>query len=160
EQPFFLYLAYTLPHANNEAGKDGMEIPSDEPYSSEQWPQAQKNHAAMITRLDADVGKILAKIKEKKLDENTIVFFTSDNGPHKEGGAVPAFFQSSGPLKGYKRSMHEGGIRVPMIVRWPGKVPAGVVSEYAWAFWDFLPTAAELAGTTGPAGIDGTSVLP
>jgi arylsulfatase A-like enzyme len=160
EQPFFLYFASTLPHANNEAGAKGMEIPSDTPYGSESWPQPQKNHAAMITRLDADVGKILAKIKERKLDDNTIVFFASDNGPHKEGGADPAFFQSSGPLKGWKRSMHEGGIRVPMIVRWPGKVPAAAVSEHVWAFWDFLPTVADLTGTAAPAGIDGISMLP
>jgi arylsulfatase A-like enzyme len=159
DQPFFLYLSYTLPHANNEAGNKGMEIPSDAPYTAESWPQPQKNHAAMITRLDTDVGKILAKLKERKLEENTIVFFTSDNGPHKEGGADPAFFQSSGPLKGFKRSMHDGGIRVPMIVRWPGKVPADAVSDYVWAFWDFLPTAAEIAGTAAPAGIDGVSVL-
>lgn len=160
DEPFFLYLACTLPHANNEAGNKGMEVPSDAPYSSESWPQAQKNHAAMITRLDTDVGKVLARLKEKKLDDNTIVFFTSDNGPHKEGGADPEFFQSSGPLRGIKRAMHEGGIRVPMIVRWPGKVPAGAVSDYAWAFWDFLPTAADLAGAKAPSGIDGVSVLP
>jgi arylsulfatase A-like enzyme len=163
EQPFFLYLAYTIPHANNERGKiegNGMEVPSDAPYSDRPWPQVQKNHAAMITRLDGYVGQVFAKLKQLGLAERTIVFFSSDNGPHKEGGADPAFFHSSGPLKGYKRAMYEGGIRIPMIVRWPGKVKAGVVSDQVWAFWDFLPTAAELAGAKAPADIDGISVVP
>ena len=88
-KPFFLYLAYTIPHANNEAGKQGMEVPDDAPYSDKDWPQQQKNHAAMITRLDRDVGTLLKRLKELELDENTIVFFTSDNGPHREGGADP-----------------------------------------------------------------------
>jgi arylsulfatase A-like enzyme len=159
DRPFFLYFAPTLPHANNEAKKEGMEVPSDAPYSAEKWPQAQKNHAAMITRLDADVGRLLDKLKELKLDGDTIVFFASDNGPHKEGGADPTFFHSSGPLRGIKRSMTEGGIRVPMIVRWPGKVKPGT-SDFVWAFWDFLPTAAELAGVKAPGGLDGQSVAP
>jgi arylsulfatase A-like enzyme len=159
-KPFFLYLAYTIPHANNEAGKEGMEVPSDAPYTKENWPQQQKNHAAMITRMDADIGKLLQKLKDLKLDEKTIVFFTSDNGPHQEGGNDPKFANSSGPLRGIKRSLTEGGIRVPMLVRWPGKVPAGAVSEQVWAFWDFLPTAAELAGAKPPAVIDGISMVP
>src|SRR6516162_1054573 len=149
DKPFFLYLAYTIPHANNERGRaegNGMEVPSDAPYSGRPWPQAQKNHAAMITRLDADVGKLLERLKVLGLDEQTIIFFSSDNGPHKEGGADPKFFQSAGALRGHKRDLTEGGIRVPMIVRWPGKIKAGTVSDQVWAFWDFLPTAAELAG--------------
>jgi arylsulfatase A-like enzyme len=158
--PFFLYLAYTLPHANNEAGKKGMEIPSDEPYSKENWPEAQRNHAAMITRLDRDVGRIFDKLKELGIDDETIVFFTSDNGPHQEGGADPNFFNSSGLLRGIKRSMHDGGIRVPMIVRWPGKIPAGKTNPHVWAFCDFLPTALELAGGESPKSIDGISVAP
>jgi arylsulfatase A-like enzyme len=160
DRPFFLYLAYTIPHANNEAGKNGMEVPDDAPYTNKDWPQAQKNHAAMITRLDRDVGRLLKRLKELGLDEKTIVFFSSDNGPHKEGGADPKFFTSSGPLRGYKRDMTEGGIRVPMIVRWPGHVPAGGVSDQVWAFWDFLPTAAELAGSKPPKDIDGLSMVP
>ena len=159
-QPFFLYLAYTIPHANNEAGKQGMEVPSDEPYSKEPWPQQQRNHAAMITRLDRDVGRLLEKLRELGLDEHTVVFFTSDNGPHREGGNDPTFFRSSGPLRGIKRSMHDGGIRVPMIVRGPGRVPAGKTSDHVWAFWDVLPTAAELAGAKAPGGLDGRSVVP
>lgn len=159
-RPFFLYLAYTIPHANNEAGKEGMEVPSDEPYSKEPWPQAQKNQAAMITRMDRDIGRLFEKLRELGLDEDTIVFFSSDNGPHREGGGDPFFFRSSGPLRGFKRSLHEGGVRVPTIVRGPGRVPAGKTSDQVWAFWDFLPTAAELAGAKAPAGLDGISVVP
>jgi arylsulfatase A-like enzyme len=160
DKPFFLYLAYTIPHANNEAGKQGMEVPSDAPYTEKPWPQQQKNHAAMITRLDADVGKLVKRLQELKLDDKTIIFFSSDNGPHREGGADPKFFGSSGPLRGIKRDLYEGGIRVPMIVRWPGRIKAGAVSEQAWAFWDFLPTAAELAGAKIPEKLDGISLVP
>ena len=159
-QPFFLYLAYTLPHANNEAKAQGMEVPSDAPYSTEPWPQQEKNKAAMITRLDRDVGRLLDKLAQLHLDRDTIVFFTSDNGPHKEGGVDPNFFHSSGPLRGIKRDLYEGGIRVPMIVRWPGKIARGQVSRQVWAFWDFLPTAAQLAGVRPPEGLDGISILP
>ena len=129
-RPFFLYLAYTIPHANNEEGQrtgNGMEVPSDVPYSDQPWPPAEKNKAAMITRLDAYVGQLLDKLKELKIDESTIVFFSSDNGPHKEGGVDPKFFQSAGPLRGIKRDLYEGGIRVPLIVRWPGKIKAGTI---------------------------------
>jgi arylsulfatase A-like enzyme len=160
EKPFFLYLAYTIPHANNEAGKEGMEVPSDAPYSDRPWPQPQKNHAAMITRLDHDIGRLFKKLKEQGLDENTIVFFSSDNGPHKEGGADPKFFSSSGPLRGFKRDLTEGGIRVPLLVRWPGKIKAGAVSDQVAAFWDVLPTLAELGRAKAPAGLDGISLVP
>ncbi len=162
ENPFFLYLAYTLPHANNERGRvlgDGMEVPSYEPYEDKPWPNPQKGHAAMISRLDRDVGRLLRRLAELGLAENTIVFFSSDNGPHKEGGADPAFFKSSGPLRGYKRDLYEGGIRVPMIVWGPGRIPAGKTSDTVWAFWDFLPTAAEIAGCAAPDGIDGISAF-
>jgi arylsulfatase A-like enzyme len=160
EQPFFLYLALTVPHANDEAGKNGMEVPDDKPYSDRDWPQVEKNKAAMITRMDADVGRLLDKLKALGLDERTIVFFTSDNGPHREGGVDPAFFHASGPLRGIKRDLYEGGIREPMIVRWPGRIAAGQVSDFVWAFWDFLPTAAELAGAAAPSNFDGISVVP
>jgi arylsulfatase A-like enzyme len=160
DRPFFLCLSLTQPHANNEAGKRGMEIPSDEPYSSESWPQAQKNHAAMITYLDRTVGAVMAKLDALELSDDTIVFFTSDNGPHREGGADPEFFDSSGPLRGIKRDLYDGGIRVPMIARWPGKIAAGSVSDQVWAFWDALPTLAELAGAEAPSDIDGISIVP
>lgn len=162
-QPFFLFLSYTLPHANNEEGKrsgNGMQVPSDAPYAAQPWPQPEKNKAAMITRMDADIGRILAKLKELKIEDNTVVFFTSDNGPHKEGGVDPKILNSSGPLRGIKRDLTEGGIRVPMIVRWPGRIQPGQVSDFVWAAWDFLPTAAEIGRVTPPKGLDGFSVLP
>ncbi|HUT34428.1 MAG TPA: arylsulfatase [Planctomycetota bacterium] len=160
DKPFFLYLALTIPHANNEAGRLGMEVPSDEPYTKEDWPQPQKNMAAMVTRMDRDLGRLFDHLKKLGLDDDTIVFFTSDNGPHHEGGNNPDFFDSNGPLRGIKRDLYEGGIRVPMIVRWPGKAKAGTTSDLPWAFWDFLPTACDIAGAEPPKGIDGISVLP
>jgi len=162
-RPFFLYLAYTIPHANNEEGArsgNGMQVPSDAPYSAESWPQTEKNKAAMISRLDADVGKVLDKLKELKIDNNTVIFFSSDNGPHKEGGVDPAFFNSAGPLRGVKRDLYEGGIRVPLIVRWPGTVQPGRVSDRPFAFWDVFPTVAEIARTNAPPQLDGISMLP
>ncbi len=160
EGPFFLYLVFTIPHANNEAGKEGMEVPSLEPYADRDWPNPQKGHAAMITRMDGDIGRLMAKLKALGIDENTFVFFSSDNGPHKEGGADPDFFSSSGPLRGYKRALYEGGIRVPTIARWPGKIKAGSVTDHVSAFWDFLPTCCDLAGIKTPDGIDGLSMVP
>ena len=162
-RPFFLYLAYTIPHANNEEAKrsgNGMQVPDDAPYSSEAWPQTEKNKAAMITRLDRDIGSLIAKLQELRIDENTVIFFTSDNGPHQEGGVDPKFFQSGGPLRGIKRDLYEGGIRVPMIVYWPAKIKTGRVSQQVWSFWDFLPTAAEIALVKPPEKIDGISMLP
>jgi arylsulfatase A-like enzyme len=160
DKPFFLYLAFTIPHANNEAGNEGMEVPSLEPYADKDWPEPQKGHAAMITRMDGDVGRLMAELKQLKLDKNTLVMFSSDNGPHKEGGGDPAFFNASGPLRGYKRALYEGGIRVPLIARWPGRIKAGLVSGHVSAFWDFLPTCCELAGIKAPEGIDGISMVP
>lgn len=162
-RPFFLYFSVTLPHAHNALGRetgDGMEVPDYGIYADKDWPSPQKGHAAMITRLDEGVGKTLALLEELNLADETIVFFTSDNGPHKEGGADPTFFKSSGPLRGIKRDLYDGGIRVPMIVRWPGRIEAGSVSDFVWAHWDFPSTAAEIAGTEMPEGIDGRSVLP
>ncbi len=158
EGPFFLYLAYTIPHALSENKEDGMTVPSDYPYSATDWPQNQKNHAAMITRMDRDIGKLFALLKDLGIDDNTVVFFSSDNGTHKEGGAKPEFFHSSGPLRGIKRDLYDGGIRVPMIVRWPGMIPTGLTSDQVWAFWDFLPTACRLAGVPAPGGIDGMDI--
>jgi arylsulfatase A-like enzyme len=162
-RPFFLYLAYTIPHANNEEGRrtgNGMQVPSDAPYSDQAWPAVEKNKAAMITRLDGYIGQLLDKLKDLKVEDNTIIFFSSDNGPHKEGGVAPKFFQSGGTLRGIKRDLYEGGIRVPLIVRWPGKIKPGTVNDQPWAFWDFLPTAAALARAAVPEKLDGLSLLP
>ncbi len=158
--PFYLYLSYTIPHANNEAGSEGMEVPSDAPYSNENWPQQQKNQAAMITRLDGYVGKLLDKLKELVIDDNTLVIFTSDNGPHRENGGDPAFFNSNGPLRGIKSDLYEGGIRVPLVARWPARIKDWMISNHISAFWDFLPTALDIAGATKPKSIDGISYLP
>jgi len=162
EDPFFLYLAYTLPHFSDYPADspDHYMVPSDEPYTDRDWPQIAKNYAAMITRMDRDVGRIMELIKKLGIDENTIVFFTSDNGAYLGAAPPREFFDSNGPLRGGKRDLYEGGIRIPMIARWPGKVPAAKVSDQIWAFWDFLPTAAELAGLPAPKDIDGISMLP
>jgi arylsulfatase A-like enzyme len=162
-RPFFLYLANIIPHANNEEARrsgNGMQVPSDAPYSSEPWPQPEKNEAAMITRLDADVGKLMDKLKELKIDRDTVLIFSSDNGPHKEGGVDPNFFQSAGPLRGTKRDLYEGGIRVPFIVRWPAQIKPGQVSDFIGAFWDFMPTLAEIGNAKCPTNIDGISFVP
>jgi len=162
-KPFFLYFATIAPHANNEktrATGEGNEVPSDSPYTQQPWPQAEKNKAAMITRLDADIGILLARLKELGLEEKTLVLFASDNGPHKEGGNDPAFFRSSGPFRGWKRSLTEGGIRTPAIASWPGVIKAGGTSDHVWAFWDFLPTVCDLVGEQTPQGLDGLSILP
>lgn len=159
-KPFFLYLAFTLPHANNEGKQDGMEVPDVGEYKDLDWPENQKRHAAMISRLDRDVGRVLERLKQNGLDQNTLVFFASDNGPHREGGNNPDFNRSSGPLRGIKRSMYEGGIRVPFIARWPGKIKAGTKSDFVGYFADLLPTLAEVAGVPSPQGLDGISFLP
>jgi arylsulfatase A-like enzyme len=162
-RPFFLCLNYNIPHANNEEGKrtgNGMQVPSDAPYSNEPWSQIEKNKAAMITRMDADIGRIMDSLEKYKIDTNTVIFFTSDNGPHAEGGVDPQFHKSSGGLRGKKRDLYEGGIRVPMIVRWPAQLEGGQVSDFPWAHWDFLPTAADIAQTKAPKAIDGISLYP
>jgi arylsulfatase A-like enzyme len=160
DQPFFLYLACTLPHANNEAGKNGMEVPDLGLFRDKPWPEPQKRLAAMITHLDNDVGQVLDRLKTLGLDQNTLVCFSSDNGPHREGGNNPDFFHSSGGLRGIKRALYEGGIRVPFLARWPGHIPAGRICDSVGWFADFLPTAAKLAGVASPTNIDGVSLLP
>lgn len=163
ERPFFLYLAYTLPHANNELTRktgNGMEVPSDAPYSREAWTPQQRNYAAMVTRLDADVGELLRLLKELDIDRETLVLFTSDNGPQgrDEGGYDQTLFDSNGPFRGLKRELYEGGIRVPLIARWPGRVRAGAVSAFPVTLCDFMPTAAALAGARQSFETDGLSL--
>lgn len=162
DDPFFLYLPYTIPHYSDYPPESPMSqiVPSDEPYTNRDWPQTEKNYAAMITRMDRDVGRIMDLVKSLGLDENTLIVFTSDNGPCKTDSHDPEFFNSTGPFRGYKRDLNEGGIRIPMIARWPGKIPAGRTSDQVWAFWDVMPTLAEIAGLPVPTGIDGISMLP
>jgi arylsulfatase A-like enzyme len=150
----------TQPHANNESNPIGLEVPDPGRYADRDWPEAMKLFAALVTRLDEDVGAILAELDTLGLAENTLVIFSSDNGPHRESGAEPAFFNSAGGLRGIKRDLYEGGIRVPFLVRWPGRVPAGRSEDKPIHFADVLPTLAALTGAEPPAGIDGTNVLP
>lgn len=160
EKPFFLFLPFTFPHTNNELGNaigDGMEVPDYGSFAGKDWPNPEKGQARMIEMLDRDTGRILDKLKELRVDNNTVVFFTSDNGPHSEGGHEMEFFDSNGPLRGLKRDLYEGGIRVPMLARWPGHIKPGQVSGEPWAFWDVLPTCADLAGVLWPENIDGLS---
>ncbi len=161
--PFFLYLALTIPHANNErtgATRDGQEVPAYGVYQDMPWPDPAKGQAAMITRMDGDVGRLLRRLADLGIDRQTVVMFTSDNGPHNEGGFDPKLFHPSGPLRGMKRDMYEGGIRVPLIVRWPGTTPAGTETAQVGYFGDLMATAAELAGLDCPAGLDSVSFVP
>ena len=166
-QPFFLYLTPTIPHADlilpeGELGQyDGMfnEVPyPGHGYTAQPKPKA--TFAAMVSRLDRDVQRIMDILEEKGILENTIVIFTSDNGTHVEGGHDPEAFNSNGPFRGYKRDLYEGGIRTPFIVCWPGVVKPGTVSFHISAFWDFLPTICELTGKPVPERVDGISYLP
>jgi arylsulfatase A-like enzyme len=158
-RPFFLCVVYPLPAANTDRQGNGMEVPNDEPYGSKPWPQPEKNKAAMITRLDADIGRILDKLRETGQETNTVILFTSDNGPHSEGGVQAKFLHSAGAFRGIKRDLYEGGIRVPLIARWPTAIPAGRVSSEPWASWDILPTIEGIASATATTNIDGISYL-
>jgi arylsulfatase A-like enzyme len=158
--PFFLYLAMTIPHANNEAGRKGMEVPDLGEYADKDWPAPQKGTAAMITRMDRDIGRLFDRLKRHGIDDRTVVMFTSDNGPHAEGGNNPHFFDSNGPLRGIKRDLYDGGIRVPMIARWPGQIEAGATNGHIGYFGDLMATAAELAGIETPSGLNSISLVP
>ncbi len=188
EKPFFAYIPMVIPHAELIAPEDSFliiydsqfeEIPwgfdniTDDPHQGNEYGTSNfevrgyapvKNpraiFAAMVARLDFHVGEILNLIDELGIAENTIVIFTSDNGPHQEGGADPDFFDSNGGLRGHKRDLYEGGIRVPMIVKWPAKIKTATKTNHISAFWDVLPTLAEAAGVTTPENIDGISFLP
>ena len=158
DTPFFFYAAYTLPHFSSKSeDADGLAVPSTEPYSDRDWDDKSKKYAAMIHMLDRDVGRLVDLIDELGLTENTLVIFTSDNGGH---ATVTKRFQTSGPLRGFKRNLTEGGIRVPFIARWPGTVPASRISSEVIAFQDMLPTFAELTGARIPEqlALDGISV--
>lgn len=148
--PFFLYLPYTIPH-----GK--YQVPENLTYAGQPWSETNKNYAAMISRMDTDIGKIFSLLDSLGLDENTLVFFASDNGGT---GGPGRFFESNAPFRGAKTDLYEGGIRIPLIVRWPEKIQAGTVSNHVSAFWDFLPTICDLLNTDPPTGTDGISYLP
>ncbi|WP_339917801.1 arylsulfatase [Yeosuana marina] len=160
DRPFFLYLPITIPHVNDEAPEGFlMEVPDLEPYEKETWSRETKAYASMITRMDKGIGEIFNKLKEQGLDGNTLVIFTSDNGPI-QGEEPTEFLDSNGPLKGGKRDLYEGGIRVPFIARWPEKIKINTESNLISAFWDFLPTVCEIANVKTPSNIDGISYLP
>lgn len=177
DRPFFMYYPMIQPHAEMFApekylakyrgkflpekpykGVDGGPDFRRKEYGSQAEPHAA--FAAMVETMDENVGALMAKLAELGIADNTLVIFTSDNGPHREGGHDPDYFKSSGGLRGYKRDLYEGGIRVPMIACWPGKIPAGSVSDHISAFQDVLPTMAQLTGQPTPKGIDGVSFLP
>ncbi|MDF1753547.1 MAG: arylsulfatase [Verrucomicrobiales bacterium] len=163
ENPFFLYYALNIPHANNEAARgtgDGQEIPDYGIFADENWTNPNKGFAAMNTMMDRDVGRLIDMLKKHGIEKNTLIIFTSDNGHHKEGGNDPEFFNSNGDLRGMKRELTEGGIRVPTIAWWPGKIPAGSVSDHAAQFADFMATACELAGVETPENTQSTSFVP
>ncbi len=180
-RPFFVYLNYTVPHAELRvpddsfepfrgrfpetpfvnAAADGRQTGASPEVASlgyRSQPAPRAAFAAMIARMDRDIGRLVDRLGTRGIDRQTLVMFTSDNGPHREGGADPAFFKSSGPLRGIKRDLYEGGIRVPNIARWTGTIPAGRVSDQVWAHWDVLPTLADLARAKTPAGLDGMSM--
>jgi arylsulfatase A-like enzyme len=152
-----------VPHANNERNrtlKDGTEVPDLGPYADKDWPAQDKGQAAMITRMDSYVGRMMDELRKQGLAENTLVIFTSDNGPHNEAGHNVQRFAPSGPFSGLKRSLTDGGIRVPAIAWWPGKVAAGAEQKHAAYFGDWMATACELSGAALPAGRDSISFAP
>jgi arylsulfatase A-like enzyme len=179
-RPFFVYLNYTVPHAELRLPADALaaaagKYPEAKPYVNAAadgrpagWqdvsigyrsqPTPRAAFAAMIQRMDRDIGGLVDLIRARGIEERTLVMFVSDNGPHQEGGADPVFFKSSGGLRGIKRDLYEGGIRVPMIAQWTGTIPAGRVSDAPWAHWDMFPTLAELSGAATPANLDGRSM--
>lgn len=169
DEPFFAMLTYTLPHAELNLPHDSIyhiyenmfeETPYSGGYHESEKPRA--SFAAMVSLLDKYVGEVMSELKELGIDDNTIIIFTSDNGPHTEGGADPKFFNSSGPLRGVKRDLYEGGVRVPMIVRFPNHIKEGITTNHISAFWDIMPTLADLTHTTLPTNVntDGISFLP
>ncbi|MDC0308059.1 MAG: arylsulfatase [Planctomycetaceae bacterium] len=169
EKPFFLYLPFAIPHLSIQVTEESLneykgKIPEEEyvhkGYLEHPFPRA--GYAAMVTHMDRDVGKVMTLVEKLGLDDNTIIFFTSDNGPTYDrlGGSDSDFFASAGQFKGLKGSLYEGGIRVPLVARWPGKIVPGTISHHRSAFWDVMPTLTDIAGADAPVGIDGLSFAP
>jgi uncharacterized sulfatase len=162
DRPFFLFWAITIPHANNEARRalgNGQEVPGFGVYADRPWPSQDKGHAAMITLMDADVGRLIDMLKELGIDDNTLVLFTSDNGPHHEGGQDVKRFDPNGPLRGMKRDLYEGGIRVPLVARWPNHISVGRTTDHISYFGDVLATLADATGQPIPENLDSISML-
>jgi arylsulfatase len=168
QEPFFLYVPFTVPHAALQVPEDSLSEYADAfpetPYTGDQGylphPKPRAAYAAMVTRMDREIGSILDLLGQLGLEEDTLVLFTSDNGPTFNGGTDSEFFESADGLRGLKTELYEGGIRVPLVARWPGRIPAGLVSDLPSAFWDFLPTFAELTGQAPTVPADGMSILP
>jgi arylsulfatase len=168
DRPFFLYLPFPVPHVALQVPEESVREYAgrfpEKPYLGDKGylphPTPRAAYAAMITRMDREIGRIVALLRELDLAGDTLIIFTSDNGPTFNGGTDSEFFNSAGPFRGLKGSVYEGGIRVPMIACWPGRIAAGEVSGHISAFWDFKPTFQELAGGPMPPGIDGISLLP
>ncbi len=168
DHPFFLYLPFPVPHAAIQVPDDSLEEYEDafpeKPYLGDKGylphPKPRAGYAAMITRMDREIGRIMSLLEALDLDQNTLVMFSSDNGPTFNGGTDSAFFESAGPLRGLKTMLYEGGIRVPLIARWPGKIEPGGVTDHVSAFWDILPTITHVLGIDPPPDVDGISFLP
>lgn len=171
DAPFFLYLALNVPHANNEANgmlehmpeanrpQQGQEVPDLGPYAGNGWRGPDQGQAAMITRMDRQIGELVAQLEALGIADDTLIMFTSDNGPHAEGGNRPAFFDANGPYRGIKRDLYDGGIRVPMITYWPGTI-SPATTDLISGFQDILPTFADLAQVDVPQGVNGISFKP
>ncbi|HEX4130265.1 MAG TPA: arylsulfatase [Pirellulales bacterium] len=169
DSPFFLYLAFTIPHLSLQVPEDSLSeyrgrwpetpVTDSKHYANHSEPRAA--YAAMITRMDRDIGRLMALLKHLQIDDNTLVMFASDNGAvFPLSGTDPEFFQSTAKLRGYKQDLYEGGIRTPMLARWPGHIQPGSTSDFIGAFWDILPTFCELTGVEAPSDIDGISIVP
>ena len=166
---FFLFLPFTIPHLSIQVPEESLNeyrgnIP-EEPYNHRSYlehPFPRAAYAAMISHMDRGIGEILSLLSELGLEKDTLVLFSSDNGPAYDrlGGTDSDFFQSAGPFRGFKGSVYEGGIRVPLIARWPGHVTRGTISEQACAFWDVFPTLCDVTGASAPEGLDGLSLAP
>lgn len=162
EEPFFLYVGLTPPHANNERKPMGLEVENEDAFADEDWPLPQQRWAELVQIVDRSVASVVDAVESIGQTDNTLILFSSDNGPHREVGGDPKFFDSSGGLRGFKRSVHDGGIRVPTIAVWPAKIPARATSDLPWSFEDILPTLASAAGEEEavPQHVTGLNLLP